>query len=509
MRTTIPEIRADRFARALQQPFLTSQRTRAGLDDAARDQIDLKITFCVIIAISFACSIYASLYGRGLYHDGMYYLVRIAQTKWFVFPEPPRIAVDLLRQSPIVLLTNFFDLSLHEIGQAFSLVLQALPLALASVCWFIIPRERKGLAVFLLIYLLTAYASTSMLAIGEAAPAVGYLWILFFLLLFHTRTRASQALFLVLCLPVFLLQEGAIFLVGVLLFAAAVRWRETSGAQERTFLAVTSALLTSIMLYQLRWILFPASFDDLNQIVHELGHLVFLYTEGQFNLPLVTGAVALVAIAAIFFVSITSAPRRAARLAWFITVGWMIFACLAILAAIFADSSLAPPAQTAARYQPVFISAILCFAIVLLVRFPRTDAIWTQPAILYILLALCAAQSTADIMATRRWHAYTDDLQSRLNENRGLISWESTTKHGNKRVDADWELMATGWLVPVASIVFSPDGLVKSIIDWPRGTHLPEGAAIDPRKIDALPELPQINYAPYRGFMRGHPNPIE
>jgi hypothetical protein len=513
MYTTIPDRRAGRCAPLAPQNLLAAWlsrfETRIGIDREARDRNNLRLTFGAIIAIGLACSVYASLFNRGLYHDGMYYLVRIAQTKWFVFPEPARIAVDFLRQSPVVLLTNLVDLPLLEIGRTFSLVLQTLPLALAGICWFVIPPERKALAVFPLIYLLTGYAPTSMLAIGEAAPAVGYLWILFFLLLFHTRTSASQALFLALCLPVFILQEGTIFLVGILLFAVVLRWSETSSRQERVFLAISSTLLTSIILYQARWIVFPAYSVDRDQVVHELGHFIFLYTENHLNLPLVTGSLALIAVTTIFFVSVGLASRQAARLGWRIATGWLLFACLAIVATMFSDNALAPPAQTAARYQPVFISAALCFAIVPLVRFPGTDGIWARPSILCILLTLCAVQSTADIMATRRWHAFTDDLQSRLNEKRGLISWESTTTTGNKRVDADWELMATGWLVPVASIVFAPNGRVQSIINWPSGTHIPEAGnvwwdaetAIDPRKIDALPELPQINYGPYRAFM--------
>src|SRR5215813_3931532 len=55
-----------------------------------RDRRNLWVTFTLVLATSSACSIYASIDARGLYHDGMYYLCRIAESKWFFVPVAAR-----------------------------------------------------------------------------------------------------------------------------------------------------------------------------------------------------------------------------------------------------------------------------------------------------------------------------------------------------------------------------------------------------------------------------------
>src|SRR5437764_6971892 len=100
-----------------------------------------------------------------------------------------------------------------------------LPPTLCAVCWFIAPPQRRAWGLFPLTSLLIGFAATSMHAVGEAAIATSYYWILLFLLMFRSRSGSSQALFLLLCAPAFQLHEGAFPLTIVLLLAIAARTR--------------------------------------------------------------------------------------------------------------------------------------------------------------------------------------------------------------------------------------------------------------------------------------------
>src|SRR5271165_5780913 len=220
---------------------------------AVRDGRYLRLTFALTLAANLACSFYASIDARGLYHDGVYYLFKIAEREWFFLHDPARTTVQVLRQTPIVLLSNFTDMSLFERGQAFSFILLMLPTLLCALCWLVAPRDRKAWILFPFAYLLVGFAATSMHAIGEAAIAASYFWILLFLLLFRTRGIASQALFLLLCIPVFQLHEAGFPLMVVLLVACAVRVGATEDLSEWLFLGLSALLIAMILAYQLVW----------------------------------------------------------------------------------------------------------------------------------------------------------------------------------------------------------------------------------------------------------------
>jgi len=125
--------------------------------DAARDARYLRLTLGFVLATNLACSFYASIDARGLYHDGVYYLLKIAEHEWFFLIDPARNAVQTLRQAPIVLLSKFTDMSLFQRGQVFTFVLLVLPTLLCALCWLIVPRDRKAWILFPLTYLLIGF----------------------------------------------------------------------------------------------------------------------------------------------------------------------------------------------------------------------------------------------------------------------------------------------------------------------------------------------------------------
>ena len=468
-----------------------------GVSCISCDTRTLRVTFGLVLSTSIACSIFASIDARGLYHDGVAYLFGISRNVWFSLDSPARNTVQILREVPIILLSKFTSMTLFERGQVFTFVLLMLPTTLCALCWFILPPNHKKWILFPLAYLLIGFAATSMNAIGEAAIATSYFWILLFIFLFHTRSAASQGLFLLLSIPAFQLHEGAFLLTGVLLFACVMRALATVDLQERLFVGVSAVLLAVILAYQIRWIIYPYHPADEEAILGGLMRFEFLYVDSHLNLPLVTGALALLALTATVVVRVTQPEDIAIVRTRGIAIAFILLAIAAIIAALLIEKSFSPFAQMQARYFPVFVSTALATVAVLLVSLRLPDRLWMQPTTIVILISLCAAQTTAEVAASYRWHAFVADLQSRLTNGRGLIPWESTLHTGNSQADLNWRLMAVKWTIPHTSIVFAPTHRIQSIIDPPADTTY---RPVDPEKPDQLPQLRGVDYTPYRQF---------
>jgi hypothetical protein len=70
---------------------------------------------------------------------------------------------------------------------------------------------------------------------------------------------------------------------------------------------------------------------------------------------------------------------------------------------------------------------------------------------------------------------------------------------GDARRDRNWRLLDHSWLLPIMSIVWAKDGVVRSMIDWPVGSSW---RPVDPEKPDRLPKLRGIDYRPYIEALR-------
>jgi hypothetical protein len=480
-----------------QMKMISGNDVAADARHLAQEVRNLRLLFGLVLAANLASSFYASIDARGLYHDGVAYLFRIAESDGFVLDYDTRTTVEILQQAPIVLLSKLTSMSLFQRGQIFTAVLLMLPTMLCALCWFIAPRDRKAWILFPVVYLLIGFAPTSMNAIGEAAIATSYFWILLFLLLFRTRSIGSQALFWLLSIPAFQLHEGAFPLTCVLLLGCALRWRAAEDLRERLFVAFSALLFAAVFTWQIRSVVYPQNPPDLAGLIQGLMQFQYLYAENHFNLPMITGTVALLALAIVFLVYSIQSPIKATFQARTIVVVWVLFAFAAVAVAILSEQSFSPFAQLQARYHPVFASAALEVVMILLLALNLPDRIWMQSATVVILISLCVAQTTADIVATRRWNAFVADLQSRLGNLRGLIPWETMLHTGDKRRDINWRLMTAIWTIPYTSIVFAPTSSIRSIIDLPVNRT---DRAIDPEKPDQLPELRGIDHTPYRRF---------
>ena len=463
---------------------------------ALRDTRYLRAALFFVLGANLVCSLYASIDARGLYHDGVYYLFKIAEREGFFLHDPARNVVQVLRQAPIVFLSKFTSLSLFARAQAFSFVLLLLPPLLCLVCWVIAPRDRRGWILFPLAWLLIGFAATSMHAIGEGAIAAGYFWIMLFLLLFRTRKLASQLPFFLLCVFAIQLHEGAFPLMLVLLMACGYRAYGAEGRWEKGFLATSAAMILLVFGYELNCVIHPQYPLDRAAILEGLKTFEFLLADGHLNLPLVSGTVALAALMGVFLINL-GAPATAEIYGRRVAVGFAVFSLAAIVLSLSVEQCFAPFAQLQARYHPIFVSAALGTVAVVILRLRLPDRLWMQPATISVLLALCLAQTVADLVATGRWHAHVVDLRSRLAKAQGLIPWETMQHTGDARADTDWHLMAVSWVIPVTSIVYAPSPSINALIDLPAGSAY---RPVDPEKPDLLPYLRGIDYSGYRRF---------
>src|ERR1700730_2631983 len=229
----------------------------------------LELTLGLVVVTSLACDLFASLHARGLYADAAALLVVIYERKWFFLDiSGYRAAVETLRQTPIILVSKYTTATLFQCGQVFTFVMLAFPTMLLALCWPIAPRDAKGWILFPLASLLIGFAPTSMHAVGEAAIATYYFWILLFLLLFRVSSFKQQSLFLLLCIPAFWLHEGSFPLTLVLLLAFVLRVHAAIGApHERLFVGLASLLLAMVLICQIRGVVFPRYLGDREHII--------------------------------------------------------------------------------------------------------------------------------------------------------------------------------------------------------------------------------------------------
>jgi hypothetical protein len=320
-----------------------------------------------------------------------------------------------------------------------------------------------------------------------------------FMLEFRTRSIAGQSLFLLICLPAYRLHEGTFILTIALSLALTLRIRSSPDhAPQRFFVSSAFLLLMTILAYQIVSIIFPAYPDDRAHIIQALLHFEFLYYDHHFNLPLLTGALAMLALGGVLYVRALLPTSEATRKTKMIVVVWGVVALVAILVAITVEESFSPFAQNQARYHPSITSAFLAVAMILLRRFQLPEQLWANRATIFILISLCATQAVADAVATRRWNAYVADLQSRLVKWQGLVPWEETLQTGDERADTNWRLFNIGWVVPFPCIIFAPNGMVNAIIDLPKGTSF---RPLDPERPDLLPKLRGISFVRYKHYL--------
>jgi hypothetical protein len=464
-------------------------------DAASDDQSDaaaIGATFGFAILTMLFCGAYASIYCRGLFQDGVYYLIRVCEHEWFYLYDPARTTVQIMRQAPVVLALNLGEFRLIELGRLLSLTMLITPPVLTALCWYIVPRDQKLWTLLPVISLLVGFSTTSFVPVGEASISASYFWILLFLLVFRTRTTLSRFAFLLLCLPAFQLHEAVCLLTPILLLALWSQRKEATSVRDWLFIGCAALLLSAILVYEARWVLYPRIVGEREAALHGILSLGVLYLEGHINLPAVTAILGIAALAVTFFLH-AGLPEAVTRRANVIAAIFSAYGLLAIVAAWQFEETLSPAAQNLSRYNGIFASMALGFFIALFAN-ARLRFSWSKAPTLVIVVSLAVTQMGTDLAATWRWRLYLHDFQTRLANSTGLTDWQGNAAGTNAARDASWRLMTIGWVNPIMSIVLSPDGQVHSILDYsPDATFRP----FDPLDPNSLPRIRGVSYRSY------------
>ena len=453
------------------------------------DSRRLALVFWACIGVNLFGSIFASIEARGLYSDGAAYLVGIYKDRWFLLFDT-RTVVQVLRQAPVVFASRYTQASLFECGQLFSLVMLTLPWVFCVLCWLVLPKTQKQWIVFPLLAMLAGFMATSVHAIGEAAIATSYEWLLLLLVMFRAQSIAWLLLWIALLFPAFRLQEGTFMFLAAIAVIAILSFRSASTRLERGLLGLGILILIGTIADQVWWVIYPQFPLDRDAIAGGFFRGEFLYCDGHFNLQLINGGAAL-----FLLLALAAAWDRDAKTVSHILVGaWVLFCVGSIIAATMVEQSFAPFAQLQARYHPPIVSTILASIMVVLARSESTNRFLVSLPVLSVIALLCTIQLVADVAATERWNAFVADLRIRLTNSHGLIPWATTLHTGDSQADRNWQLLQVGWVAPYFSVVYAPEGTVRAIINAPPETpQLP----FNPAEINDLPTLKGIDYAPY------------
>lgn len=471
--------------------------THAFEPDAKRQAADhalIAATVAIVLATLAISGAYASIHGRGLYQDGAYHLLRMTERDWFYLVNPPRLTVEAMRQAPVVLARQLGELSLFRLAQIFSAAMLALPLLLTAACWFIAPKDQKLWVLLPAIHLLVGFSTMSFEAVGEAAIAAGYVWVLLFLLVFRTRALVSQFCFIALCVPAFQLSESAVLLMPVLGFAIGLRAPKAASWAERIFLAGSALLTLAIAIYELGWIIHPRLPGEPTGALFAILSFGFLTFEGRVNLPVITAFGAVLALGATLFFHATLA-RSDKRLPAAAAIAFCLFALATACIAWQIDGSITPRGQSLARYNPIFATLVLGTLLVVGVHREGRAHSWARGPTFAVITALALSQMTADVRATILWRSYLHDIEERLAHSRGPVEWAGTAETGDAARDANWQVMTADWVHPIISIILAQDGDVRAILDYPPGTAFRPLDLSDPEK---LPHIRGVSFAHYR-----------
>src|SRR5205807_4712118 len=163
----------------------------------------------------------------------------------FYLLEPARKLVQILQQSLLILGIQFGVTDLPTLARLFTLGALGWPIIVTASCWLVLPRGQKGWIIGPLINLVALIPMTSLAAIGEGMIASCLLWIIFFLVLFRTRSiwGAILAIFLT-ALGAVTHESAAVFFVGIAAIAL-IRMRASSAMERLPQSAISAAAIWS------------------------------------------------------------------------------------------------------------------------------------------------------------------------------------------------------------------------------------------------------------------------
>lgn len=461
----------------------------------------IRNVFLLSILLSTATMLYSVSEMRGMFADGSNYIVHILSSEDFYLLEPARKLVQFLQQSLLILGIRSGVTDLPTLARLFTLGALGWPIVLTGSCWLIIPREEKGWIIGPLINLVALCPMTSLTAIGEGMIASCLLWIIFFLVLF--RTRSVWGAISAITLTAFgaaTHESAAVFFVGIGAIAI-LRMRGSSAFERSTQFAISAAAIWSAC-YLIWVILHPR--DPLNVGDFLIGVFALAFVELQaVNLTAIVTIVSFVSI-----LWIMRARNKGEIIQPILLISASFFILVAALFLFVPEWTVTPVAQFSGRGLPVLGTTVFSFGLWATWRNGvRPEFLLSTPARL-VLIGLLLTQSVAQIMMTRQWVDTLGTVTRIIERREGRVPWQTALEIAAPRNPLLWTEMTWYSEIQALSLLLAPQGRVDAIIDaYPSERW-------KPLQLDAPESLPKSRFwdaAPYATAVEGrnpHRQPI-
>ncbi len=449
--------------------------------------VTVRNVFVSAIIFSAATMLYSVSEMRGMFADGSNYIVHILASEDFYLLEPARKLVQLLQQSLLILGIEAGVTDLPTLARLFTLGALGWPIILTCSCWLILPREEKGWIIGPLINLVALCPMTSLAAIGEGMIASCLLWIIFFLVLFRTRSIWGAILAISLtALGAVTHESAAIFFVGIAAIAL-MRMRGSSVAEWLTQFAISVAAIWSAC-YLISVILHPR--DPVNVGDFLIGVLALAFVELQaVNL---TAVATIVSFVSIFW--IMRAQNKGEITEPILLSSVSFFVLVAALLAFIPEWTVTPVSQFSGRGLPVLGTTVLSFGLWAAWRNGVKPEFLLSKHTLLVLFGLLLTQSVAQIMMTRQWATTLGTVTRIIERREGRVPWQTALEIAAPRNPLLWKEMTWYSEIQALSLLLAPQGRVHTIIDASASERW------KPLQLDAPEGLPKSRFwdaAPY------------
>ena len=418
---------------------------------------------------------------RGMFADGSNYTVHILASEDFYLLEPARKLVQLLQQSFLILGIRSGVTDLPTLARLFTLGALGWPIILTCSCWLILPRQEKGWIIGPLINLVALIPMTSLAAIGEGMIASCLLWIIFFLVLF--RTRSIWGAIFAITLTAFgavTHESAAVFFVGIAAIAI-LRLRGSSAFERSTLFAISAAGIWSAC-YLISVILHPREPANRTDFLIGILALEFVELHGV-NLTAVATIISGVSI-----FRIMRAQNKGEKIQPILLSSMSFFVFVAALLLFLPEWTVTPVAQFSGRGLPVLGTTLLSLGLWTgWRRGMKPEFLLSKPALL-VFCGLLITQSVAQIMMTRQWANTLGTVRGIIERREGRIPWQTAREIAAPHNPILWTEMTWYSEIQALSLLLASQGRVHAVIDAPTSERW------KPFQLDAPESLPKSRF---------------
>ena len=412
-----------------------------------------KVFWFLVAGLSmYVC--YATYSMRIFYPDGTIYFVHILETVKPVHWHWDRQLAYFVQHFPLITsiksgITDIPTLARIHTGWYFSFGLISL-----LGCFFSLPKDKKVLIIFPLMWMFGIYMQTEFFPITPGRLLTVIYWIIVIQLLFRSSWK-SWFLIVLVGWCTLRIYQGMMILGPVLAFLSF--WRFSKFDNKKDILAWAYVLL-GIYFISGAFLSFLSVLDPQDKtsfITFILGLFLFLDEEGYPSFPLLFSLTTIfILVYRIFKPRIGSAPFVGKIFSSFL----IILGAFALLSPIFWAEAMAPETHQQVRSINIYLSVVLVVPLFFIVTTKITlSDYWKKNAVVLILI-MGMIQIYWNIMATAKWNQYLAIFQETLAENPpGLILAQDTKlldlngQHGlSNGFHNDWD-------APLMSILFAPD----------------------------------------------------